>query len=150
MRQEAEDSHTVVEADNDDALPGQLGAVIEGIRGRAADECATVDEDHDGAMCLAVVRGRPKTDGEAVLAGVLSGWNDVRCLHAVVAKVTGVPIPRPGSGRLRRTPAQPADWRGCVRNALEGDDPVADCCAGNCSCGGADDEARDGVRPRKT
>src|SRR5882762_2934896 len=119
MRQEAEDSHTVVEADDHNALPGQLGAVIEGIRGRAADEGATIDEDHDGAMCLVVVRGRPETDGEAILAGLLSRRNDVRCLHAVGAKVTGVPIPRPGSGRLWRTPAQPADWRRCVRNALE-------------------------------
>ena len=119
VREKAEDSDPVVGPDHDDAVRGELGAVIERIGVRAADEAAAVEEHHDGPVRARCMTRCPDTQSQTVFAGLLSGGDDVRPLHAVIAKVSRIPHALPWRGRLRCTPAQRTDRWCCVRDSLE-------------------------------
>src|SRR5882724_3496812 len=125
MREEAEDSYPIVEADDNDSLSGELSTVIQGIGGRAAYERAPVNEYHDWPVRASVVSGGPDADSQAVLAGLLACGDHVGRLHAIGAKASCVPHARPRKRRLRWAPAQRANRRCGVGDTLEGQDLAA-------------------------
>src|SRR5208282_5132996 len=65
---EAEDSEAVGNGHADDALAGELGAVVDGLEGVAGDIASAVDPDEDRERAFAL--GRPDVEVKAVLAVV--------------------------------------------------------------------------------
>ncbi len=124
MGEKAENTHPIVEADNNDSLSRQFRSVVQGIGRRTADKRSPVDEHHHWAARTAVVSGSPDVGGQTVLAGLLTGGNHIGRLHAVGAKASRVPLATPRKRPLRRTPAQRANRRCSVRDSLECQDSM--------------------------
>src|SRR5882757_5923031 len=125
MREKAEDSDPIVEADDNDSLRSELRTVVQGVGGRAAYEPAPVDEHHDWPARASVVSAGPDADSQTVLAGLLACGNHIRRLHAVSAKASCVSHARPRKRRLRCAPTQRANRRRGVGDTLEGQDLAA-------------------------
>ncbi len=124
QRREAEKSETaetIIEADEDNAVLREMRAVIDGRRGTAIDEAAAVNPDHDRQL-LRGIRRTPDVQIEAILAGRRAQRRSIlreRLLHAVMGVGFRLAHARPGGSRLRRRPAQLADRRRGIGNALE-------------------------------
>ena len=123
MRERTETPKAIVERDNDDAALRELRAVIEFGAARAIHEPATMYPHHHGPPGVVREVLREHVEREAVLAGgkladAIVGIGHL--LHADVAILRGVAHAIPLCGRDGRLPAQRANRRGSVRDALEG------------------------------
>ncbi len=120
--QKAEGAQAVVEGDDDEAVTGQVLAVVAGVRPGTFAESAPVDPDEDRAPLRAVVRTCPDVQVQAVLAQghVDAGRGRLgRCLWAHGTETVRLPGPLPAHGRPRGPEAQAADGRGGVGDASE-------------------------------
>lgn len=153
MREEAEDAEAVVHRNDDDALFGEVGAVLARLGGGARGEAAAIDPDHDGELVFGFAfvdfGGRPDVEVEAVFARARVPENHVVvdvALHAARAELGGFAGAFPFRGFDGRLPAEIADGRlgewdaeergdGAVGFAFEFAGVDLD---GGCGAGGAD------------
>ena len=120
MHEESEGPESIVQRDDDRALPRERPGIVALLAAEPREEAAAVDPHHDGTSPAGV--WRPDVQVQAVF-GLADGVGvDVAVrlvLHAVVSEMARVTHARPAGDRLRRAPAQVADgWDG-VRDALE-------------------------------
>ena len=68
MREKTEGSEAIVEGDHGDAMPGQMRPIKSVFRTSTAEVSPAMNPDHDGVLGLAVKRGGPDIEKEAILA----------------------------------------------------------------------------------
>src|SRR5271168_1181309 len=110
MRQESEDSQTVVDADHNYTLGCQRFAVVRGLRTGADHEPTAVDPHHHGQFLRNGSGWRPNVQPQAILALWTGDEWDLRA-HGRESFSDSDPFP--GLGRLRGFPTEVAHrWCG--------------------------------------
>src|SRR5581483_8317511 len=111
---EAEVAQAVIEGHHHRALLRECRAIVHRLRSRAGVVTAAVDPEHDRTLLGGALRGSPDVEIETVLAHLL-----VAALHTDWAELSGLAGSFPVRGGLRGAPAEIADGRRRIRNALE-------------------------------
>src|SRR5450432_1847885 len=107
MREESEDAEPVVDGDDDDALLGEIFAVVSGRRAGSTRVSAAVNPDHHWTPLFSRRRGSPDVQVEAVLAHcaerlIKKRTFGIRCLDTNCREFLSLANTGPGGGRLRR------------------------------------------------
>src|SRR5215469_6148048 len=124
MRKEAEDAEAIIDRNQHYALAREFLAVISVGDSAASRKAAAMNPDHDRKPVLRRLGRGPDIEIKAVFAergkfGLVDRGGRVGRLPAGVAELLGFAHAGPGSGRLRRLPAQIADrWSGKRNSAI--------------------------------
>ena len=117
MDQKSKGPQTVIERYNHHAFFRQIRAMVFRPRSGAERKPAAVNPDHHGQFFTRIFCGRPDIEIQTVLAEFVR-INPSR-LWTGPAEIPACSDFIPGSGFLRRLPAQCSDRRSGIRNALE-------------------------------
>ncbi len=123
MGEESESPEPIVQADDKDALLGEVSAVLPGLRARSSGKTAAVDPHHHGKFFRRGVRGHPQVQVQAVLARPAVIKDHVRendALHRSRAVLLGLAHAGPRDDGLGRPPAQRSHGRCRIGDPLEG------------------------------